>query len=150
MKNEINVQGVPGAIKIEPYEHHTEYHETSQQGTIHPSNYINWIENARMNLMEQVGLGDNQMEDMEVMSPLLSLSIEYRKPVKFDDTIIVDTKLISYDGYQMEIAYRIYDKETGEDRAVAKSKHCFVNKFDRPISLKVSYPELDTRFFEFK
>ena len=150
MANEIQVQGVPENINIVPYEHHTKYHETDQQGIIHHSNYVKWMEDARMNLMEQLGLGYKQMETMELMSPVLSMSIEFRSVVKFDDTVVIDTQLISYDGYKMEIAYRIYDKKTGEDRAIAKSKHCFVNKSGMPISLKRVYPELDTKFFEFK
>ena len=150
MANEIQVQGVPENIKIVPYEHHTKYHETDQQGIIHHSNYVKWMEDARMNLMEQLGLGYKQMETMELMSPVLSMSIEFRSVVKFDDTVVIDTQLISYDGYKMEIAYRIYDKKTGEDRAIAKSKHCFVNKSGMPISLKRVYPELDTKFCEFK
>ena len=150
MANEIQVQGVPENIKIVPYEHHTKYHETDQQGIIHHSNYVKWMEEARMNLMEQLGLGYKQMETMELMSPVLSMSIEFRSVVKFDDTVVIDTQLIAYDGYKMEIAYRIYDKKPGEDRAIAKSKHCFVNKSGMPISLKRVYPELDTKFFEFK
>lgn len=150
MANEIQVQGVPENIKIVPYEHHTKYHETDQQGIIHHSNYVKWMEDARMNLMEQLGLGYKQMETMELVSPVLSMSVEFRSVVKFDDTVVIDTQLIAYDGYKMEIAYRIYDKKTGEDRAIAKSKHCFVNKSGMPISLKRVYPELDTKFFEFK
>lgn len=150
MPNEIQLQGAPESIKIVPYEHHTKYHETDQQGIIHHSNYINWMEDARMNLMEQIGLSYKQMETMEINSPVVSLSIEYRSDVKFDDTVVIDTKLLSYDGYHMEVAYRMYDKETGEDRAIAKSKHCFVNKSGMQISLKRKYPELDTKFFEMK
>lgn len=150
MKNEIQLHGVLQNIKIELYEHHTKYHETDQQGIIHHSNYIKWMEDARMNLMEQIGLSYRQMEKMEINSPIVSLSIEYRSDIKFDDVVVIDTKLISYDGYSMEVAYRMYDKETGEDRAIAKSKHCFMNKSGNKISLKRKYPELDTKFFETK
>ncbi|MBO4292742.1 MAG: acyl-CoA thioesterase [Lachnospiraceae bacterium] len=152
MANEIQLKGgqKEKKAKIRPYEHHTKYHETDQQGIIHHSNYVKWMEEARMNLLDQVGLGYKQMEEMELISPVLSLSVEYRSAVKFDETVLIDTKLVSYDGHQMEIAYRIYDKETGEDRAVAKSKHCFLNKSGIPISLKRTYPQLDTTFFEFQ
>ena len=43
-------------IKIRPYEHHAKYYETDQMGIIHHSNYIKWMEEARMDLMEQIGL----------------------------------------------------------------------------------------------
>ncbi len=149
-KQEIEIAGAKRQLEITPFEHHTKYHETDQQGIIHPSNYLNWLEDARMDLMDQMGLGFKQMLDMEISSPVISQSIEYRSNVKFDETVIIATKLLSYDGHDMEIAYRIYDKETGEDRAVAKTTHCFVNKSGIPISMKRVYPELDTKFFEFK
>ena len=149
-KQEIEVAGAKRQIEITPFEHHTKYHETDQQGYIHTSNYMNWIEDARMHLMEQMGLTFKQMLEMEISSPIVSHSIEYRSPVKFDETIVVDTKLLAYDGHEMDVAYRIYDKATGEDRAVAKTCHCFVNKSGTPISMKRAYPELDTKFFEFK
>ena len=149
-KQEIEIAGAKRQLEITPFEHHTKYHETDQQGIIHQSNYYNWMEDARMYLMEQMGLGFKQMLDLEISSPVISQSIEYRSPVKFDETVVIATKLLSYDGHEMEIAYRIYDKATGEDRALAKSLHCFVNKAGAPISMKRAYPELDTKFFEFK
>lgn len=150
MANEITLKESNRKLKITPYEHRTRYHELDAQGTVHPSHYIDWMENARMNLMEQIGFGYKQMEGMEIMMPMISISVDYRSPVKFDDTVVVDTKLISYDGNQIEVAYRIFDKKTGEDHAVARSKHFFMNKSGIPISLKRIYPELDTKFFEMK
>ena len=151
-KNEIQVHKPQEQkkIKITPYEHKTQYHETDPQGIIHHANYVKWMEEARMNLLDQLGMGYKQMEELEIISPVLSLSVEYRSAVKFDETVLIETKLLAYDSTGMEIAYRIYDKESGDVKAVAKSKHGFLNKSGIPISLKRIYPELDTRFFEFK
>ena len=55
-------------IKIRPYEHHAKYYETDQMGIIHHSNYIKWMEEARMDLMDQIGLSYKQMEEMEIIS----------------------------------------------------------------------------------
>ena len=50
---EIRIYGEDeSAIKIRPYEHHAKYYETDQMGIIHHSNYIKWMEEARMDLME--------------------------------------------------------------------------------------------------
>ena len=40
------------------------------------------------------------------------------------------------------------DKETGELRTIAASEHCFLDRNGKPISLKRSYPEIDTKFFQ--
>ena len=150
MANEIQVKGELEEREIQPYCHRAKIHEINVQGFVHHSNYYKWMEDARMDLMEQLGLGYKQMEEMEVIMKELSVSIEYRNEVVFNQKVMIETKLLSYDGKQMEIAYHLYDKETGDDIAVAKSKLCFQYKSGLPISMKRIYPELDTKFFQFK
>jgi len=146
---EIQLYEQTGPIQIKPYEHHAKYYETDQMGIIHHSNYIRWMEEARMDLMEQIGLSYKGMEEMEIISPVLSVSCEYKSMVHFDETVIIETKIAKYDGIRMKVNYRMTDKKTGELRTLAVSQHCFLNRSGKPISLKRSYPELDTKFFEF-
>lgn len=150
MRNEIQVAGQQTGIKLRPYEHHVKYYETDQMGIIHHSNYVKWMEEARMDLMDQMGLSYKQMEEMEIISPVLSIAVEYHSMVHFDDTVVIQTKLVKYNGIKMEVEYVMTDKETGELRTTARSSHCFLNRSGKPISLKRSYPELDTKFFEMK
>lgn len=150
MRNEIQVAGQQAGIKLCPYEHHAKYYETDQMGIIHHSNYVKWMEEARMDLMDQMGLSYKQMEEMEIISPVLSIAVEYHSMVHFDDTVVIQTKLVKYNGIKMEVEYVMTDKETGELRTTARSSHCFLNRSGKPISLKRSYPELDTKFFEMK
>lgn len=146
---ELQIYGQAGAIHIKPYEHHAKYYETDQMGIIHHSNYIRWMEEARMDLMEQIGLSYKGMEEMEIISPVLSISCEYKSMVHFDETVVIETKISEYNGIKMKVEYRMTDKKTGELRTLASSEHCFLNRSGKPISLKRSYPELDTKFFEY-
>ena len=149
-KQELQVQGQREAIRIRPYEHHAKYYETDQMGIIHHSNYIKWMDEARMDFMDQIGLNYKQMEAMEIISPVLSVNVNYRSMVHFDDVVVIETKIKKYTGIKLEVEYSMYDKETGELRTTATSSHCFLNRAGKPISLKRSYPELDTKFFEMK
>lgn len=149
-RQDIIVPGPEADVKILPYEHHAKYYETDQMGIIHHSNYVKWMEEARIDLMDQIGLNYRQMEEMEIISPVLSISVEYHSMVHFDDTVVIQTKLVKYNGIKMEVEYIMTDKETGELRTTARSSHCFLNRAGKPISLKRSYPELDTKFFEAK
>ncbi len=152
MANEVKIFDVNDSnIFIRPYEHNAKYYETDQMGIIHHSNYIRWMEEARLDLMEQIGLSYKQMEEMEIISPVLTISCEYHSMVHFADTVIIEPKIVKYNGIKLELEYRITDKVTGELRATGKSSHCFLNRCSgQPISLKRTYPELDTKFFEFK
>ena len=149
-KNELQVNLAQEDWKIRPYEHRAQYYETDQMGIIHHSNYVKWMEEARMDLMDQIGLNYKQMEEMEIISPVLSISVEYHSMVHFDDVVVIQTRLTKYNGIKMEVEYRMTDKETGELRTTAKSSHCFLNRSGKPISLKRTYPELYTNFFEMK
>ena len=131
-EREVQVYGQGGTFCIKPYEHHAKYYETDQMGIIHHSNYIRWMEEARM-----------------VISPVLSVTCDYKSMVYFDDTVVIETKIAEYDGIRMRVEYRMTDKKTGELRTLASSEHCFLNRSGKPISLKRSYPELDTKFFEY-
>lgn len=148
MKHEITING-PEDIEIQPYERKAHYHETDQMGIIHHSNYVKWMEEARIDLMDQMGLSYKQMEEMEIISPVLSISLNYLSPVHFDDELIIETKIQKYNGIKMELEYKMYDKESREVRCTATSSHCFLSRSGKPISLKRSYPEIDTKFFEY-
>lgn len=138
----------PKPRKAKPYEHRAMYYETDQMGIIHHSNYIRWMEEARMDLMDQMGYSYKQMEEAEIISPVITVQCEYKSMVHFNDTVVIETKIAEYNGIKMTVQYRMTDKETGELRTLAKSEHCFLNASGKPISLKRTYPELDTKFFE--
>ena len=127
MKQEIELARPATDVKLRPYEHHAKYYET-----------------------DQMGLSYKQMEEMEIISPVLSISVNYHSMVHFDDTVVIQTKLVKYNGIKMEVEYVMTDKETGELRTTGSSSHCFLNRAGKPISLKRMYPELDTKFFEMK
>lgn len=149
MKNELTTGG-PEQVKTKPYERKAMYHETDQMGIIHHSNYVKWMEEARLDLMSQMGLSYKQMEEMEIFSPVLSVSLDYRSMVHFEDVVVIETKILKYNGIKMELEYNMYDKKTQEIRCRATSSHCFLNQTGAPISLKRAYPEIDTKFFDFK
>ena len=87
------------------------------------------------------------MEELEIISPVISVSCEYKSMVRFGETVVIDAKVASYNGVKLKVVYKMTDKETGELRAVAESSHCFLTMSGKPLSLKRSYPEIDTKFF---
>lgn len=132
--------------KIQPYIHHAKYYETDQMGIIHHSNYIRWMEDARMDAMSQFGISYNNMEKNGIISPVVSVSCQYKSMVHFDDTILIQVSVIKYNGVRLDLAYEITDKNTGELRTKGTSTHCFLDRVGQVISLKRDYPEIDQRF----
>lgn len=130
------------------YEHHAKYYETDQMGIIHHSNYIRWMEESRIALMDYAGISYRKMEEMKVISPVLSIDCQYKSMTHFDDVVVITPKVIKYNGVKLEIEYEMRDKESNELRVVGHSGHCFLDDNRKPVSLKRSFPEIHEKFMK--
>ncbi len=130
------------------YERKVYYHETDQMGVVHHSNYIKWMEEARVDLMEQLGYGYKKMEELGVISPVVSVYCEYKSPAKFNDTVYFNLKVVKYTGVKLEFSYEIRNKENDELLALGNSKHCFL-KDGKVISLKLELPDFHQAFLDY-
>ena len=88
--------------KIYTYYRKAQYHETDQMGIIHHSNYVKWMEEARIGYMDQMGFAYKKVEEMEVISPVVEISVTYKKQVFFDDDIQIRVSIRKYNGISLE------------------------------------------------
>lgn len=131
---------------IKPYLHHAKYYETDQMGIVHHSNYIRWMEEARMDAMNQFGISYRSMEESGIISPVVSVSCQYKSMVHFDDAVQIQVKVVKYNGVRLDLEYEMTDSITGELRTRGTSTHCFLDQGGNVLSLKRSCPETDERF----
>lgn len=133
-------------MDIIPYEHKVHYYETDQMGVVHHSNYIRWFEEARCDLMENMGAGYEEMEKIGIISPVLEAHAEYKSMTRFGETVTIEAKLAFYNGIKMTVSYVVKDKVSGEIRCTGETKHCFINKEGKLLSLKKFSKEFDQMF----
>ena len=124
------------------YIHKVQYYETDQMGVVHHSNYIRWFEEARVDYMDQLGLSYQAMEEKGCFSPVISAQCEYKKSVRFGDSVKIQVRLLEFGVVRFRLGYQVVDDLTGELRAVGETEHCFTTPAGRPISLKKREPAL--------
>ena len=127
------------------YRRKAHYHETDKMGIIHHSNYVKWMEEARIAFMESLGYGYDKVEELGIYSPVAGISVSYKNPVNFNDTVDIEVSITRYSGVIQEISYTFTDVTTGELAATATSKHCYL-KEGKVINLRHAIPELDALF----
>lgn len=125
------------------YYHKVQYYETDQMGIVHHSNYIRWFEEARSDLLEKAGCGYREMEELGIICPVLSVNAQYKSMTHFYDEVEIETTVASYNGVKISLHYEIKDAKSGELRCIGDSNHCFINRDNKPMSLKRSFPEID-------
>lgn len=131
---------------MEGYKHKVQYYETDQMGIVHHSNYIRWFEEARTDFMERMGMGYEEMEKQGILSPVLSVEATYLRMVRFGDTVLIHTKIKSYNGIKLTVAYEVCNEQTGMVYCKGTTSHCFLTKMGQPISLKKDLIEFHELF----
>ena len=58
------------SMQIIPYSREVFYYETDQMGIVHHSNYVRWLEEARIDFMKQIGISYAAMEEMGILIPM--------------------------------------------------------------------------------
>ena len=124
------------------YHRKAQYHETDKMSIIHHSNYVKWMEETRVAFMDSIGYSFRRMEQTGIASPVVGITVDYKKPVEFDDDVEVRLSILKYSGAVLELGYEFFNVTKGEVCTTATSKHCFV-KDGRIVSLKKVLPEFD-------
>ena len=133
---------------MEEYIHKVNYYETDKMGITHHSNYIKWMEEARINFLEQIGFEYSKLEQEGIISPVIGIECDYKTPTTFDDEVEIDIKIKEFKGVKLVLEYIMTNKRTNEIVLVGISKHCFVNKENKPIILKKDFPDFDKKLKE--
>ena len=125
------------------YTHKVQYYETDKMGITHHSNYIRWMEEARIDFLEQIGYGYGKMERDGILSPVIGVECQYKHPTTFGDEVKITVSVEAFRGVRLVIAYQMVSAATGEPVLTGKSTHCFTDPNGKPLILKKSFPQLD-------
>ena len=119
------------------------YYETDKMGITHHSNYVRFMEEARIDYLEQLGCGYVRWESDGIASSVIGIECTYRRPTSFGDEIRVCVAITEYKRLKLTVSYTMYDTKTGETVFIGKSHHCFLNAEGKPIALARQFPEYD-------
>jgi acyl-CoA thioester hydrolase len=67
------------------------YAETDRMGLLHHANYLVYFEQARTELLRDVGATYKDMEDGGYLLVLTKVEVRYRKPARYDDVLTIRT-----------------------------------------------------------
>ena len=125
-----------------PFTHHvrTRFAETDAMGIIHHAAYLPYLEEARVEYLRAIGhpydsvRGEGAGDDGDAREfPVLEVSVQYRRPLRFDDEVAVSLRIGAVRGATFQIAYLLAVE--GEARATAVTVHGCVDTAGRPVRL---------------
>ena len=116
------------------YQHYVQYYETDKMGVTHHSNYIRFMEEARVDFFKNIGFDYFEFEKCGIVSPVVGLNnIRYKRPCTAGDTLDIEVSIKSLTNVIFTISYVMKNKDvvvfTGE------SDHCLLSKEGKIVPL---------------
>jgi acyl-CoA thioester hydrolase len=100
------------------------YAETDKMGVVYHGNFFTWFEVGRTDLCLQCGFSYRDMEiedDAHLM--VVDVSCRYRRPARYEDDIVVRTRVADFGRRTLKFAYEVVRPATGELLAEGATSH---------------------------
>lgn len=125
------------------------FSETDAMGLVHHANHPKYLERGRVEFLRLVGLSYQEVVKMGFHLPVTDMSLHYRRPLFFDDILLIESTVHSHTRTRIHFHYSIYKiaeehlpkislhpYNNGEKPLVTgETHHCCVNDAGRPVDM---------------
>ncbi|MGJ8759624.1 MAG: acyl-CoA thioesterase [Polaribacter sp.] len=106
------------------------YGEVDKMGYVYHANYAVYCHQARNELLRKLGLDEVKLEENQIMLPVVSFDIKYKKPARFDELITIKTIIKEMPKVRFSFEFEITNEQK-ELLSKAKSDVVFVDILSR-------------------
>jgi acyl-CoA thioester hydrolase len=104
------------------------YAETDKMGVVYHSNFIVWFEVGRVEMLRQLGFRYRDMErEDDCHIAVADVRVRYKAPARYDDEILIRTRLKNARESLLQFAYEIERAEDGTLLAEGETTHIVVD-----------------------
>jgi acyl-CoA thioester hydrolase len=111
------------------------YAETDQMGVAYYANYLVWFEVGRSELCRERGFRYADLEALGYRLVVSDVTCRYRKPARYDETVIVRTRLKGANKRMVTFGYQILRKDDEEVIAEGETRHLCIDSQGKTKSL---------------
>ena len=124
------------------------YGETDKMNYSYYGNYALYYEVGRTEMMRELGMSYKELEDKNVMLPVLDLHVDYKKPASYDELITIKTFIKKKPTVKIKFDYEIYN-ESGELINKGYTTLVFVDMIkNKPIRMPEVFNKIISPYFE--
>lgn len=88
------------------------YGDVDAMGIVYYANYFVYFEMARAEFLRDIGLPYTQLEQRGVMLPVVEAHCQYKSPARFEDLLIVCSRVSLEKNIKFRFEYELYRDET--------------------------------------
>jgi acyl-CoA thioester hydrolase len=116
------------------------YAETDQMGVVYHSNHFIWFEVGRVELLRQMGFSYRDMESQDNRFIVVAeAKCRYRAPARYDEEVVVRTKLLNVRESVIHFGYELRRAEGGALLAEGETTHIITDAEMKVATLPEKY-----------
>jgi len=121
------------------FEIRVRYAETDQMGVAYYANYLVWFEVGRAEFCREKGFIYADLEKMGYRLAVTDVKCHYRNSARYDDCVIVRTRLKELNKRMISFEYHILRKDQEELIAEGETRHICLDSTNKPKSLPEAF-----------
>ena len=128
---------IKGEIKLR-----VRYSDTDQMGYVYYGRYASYYEVARVELFRSLGFSYKNLEKEGIGMPVIDMDTKYLLPIKYDEEIIIKTRIEELPSSKIIFYYDIFNKKNNLANS-AKTTLTFINlSSKKPVRIPKELLEL--------
>lgn len=108
------------------------YGDTDAAAVVYNANFLRFFEIGRTEMMRDNVCSYREIEELGLVLPVTECYVRYKAPVRYDDLLIIETKLVELKKVSCKFSYKILrdNQETGKEQLLVKgyTTHACVNR----------------------
>ena len=111
------------------------YEDTDSGGVVYHSNYLNFMERARTELLRSLGFEQDELiTNHQCIFAVHSMQMNFRRPARFNDALIISSTISNVSGASFEFDQKVFRDDELLCEATVKVACLDSNRF-RPKSI---------------
>ena len=110
---------------------HTEtqvrFSEVDSMGVVWHGNYVRYFEDGREAFGSRYGINYLDFYAQGIMIPLVKITCEFKKPLKYGDIAVIETRFVNCEAARLQYDYTIYRNHTQEVVTTGSTIQVFLN-----------------------
>ena len=98
-------------MKTQQVEVRVRYSETDQMGVVYHANYLPYFEVGRVEWLRNQGVSYKSLEERGIALPIVNININYKKPARYDDLLVIRTTFVSQNSVKIEFHCEIINEQ---------------------------------------
>jgi acyl-CoA thioester hydrolase len=117
------------------------YEETDTMGVVYYAKFLVWLEVGRVGLLRDVGFGYSEWVKHEIQFPVVQATADYKASARFDDEILVKTKIASIGNRSIRFENEVYKLPEMKLLATGHTVHALMNRHGATIPFSADLRE---------